>query len=61
MCRAVNCKSCNKTTWAGCGNHVDSVMANVPAASRCTCHRNTPTAPAAPKSGTWLSRLFGRS
>lgn len=59
MCRAVTCKSCNKTTWAGCGNHVDSVMANVPKSNRCTCDRNAPKAPAT-SSGSWLSRLFGK-
>ena len=31
MCRAVNCRVCGKTTWAGCGNHVDAVKAGVPA------------------------------
>ncbi len=65
MCRAVNCKSCNKTTWAGCGNHVDEVMRHIPKAERCSCDRNAPksAAPksAAPKvsSGGWFSRLFG--
>ena len=23
MCRAVACKKCGKTTWAGCGQHAD--------------------------------------
>ena len=31
MCRAVRCKTCGKTTWAGCGQHVSQVMAGVPA------------------------------
>ena len=25
MCRAVRCKTCGKTTWAGCGQHVNQV------------------------------------
>jgi len=37
MCRAVKCRTCGGTTWAGCGLHVDQVMAGVPAAQRCTC------------------------
>ena len=37
MCRPVSCSSCAKTTWAGCGMHVDLVMADVPAEKRCTC------------------------
>ena len=32
MCRAATCSTCGKTTWAGCGMHVDQVMAGVPAA-----------------------------
>ncbi len=36
MCRPATCKQCGKATWAGCGQHVDSVMAGIPAAQRCT-------------------------
>ena len=39
MCYQVKCKTCGKTTWAGCGRHKDSVMANVPENERCTCPR----------------------
>lgn len=38
MCRAVTCKKCGKTTWAGCGQHVDQVLARVPRADRCAGH-----------------------
>ena len=31
MCRAVTCRKCGKTAWAGCGQHVKQVMAGVPA------------------------------
>ncbi|NKZ74576.1 hypothetical protein GS934_09725 [Rhodococcus hoagii] len=48
----VTCKTCSKTTWGGCGQHVDSVMRTVPASERCTCEK-----PA--KSGFFAS-LFGR-
>jgi hypothetical protein len=37
MCSPAPCFSCGKTTWAGCGMHVDQVMAHVPATARCTC------------------------
>lgn len=57
MCRPVSCATCGKTTWAGCGQHVDSVKAGVPAAQWCRCPRDTqPAAPA----GNFFSRLFGR-
>ncbi|MCD4524994.1 hypothetical protein [Nocardioides sp. cx-173] len=54
MCRAVTCKKCGKTTWAGCGQHVDQVLARVPRADRCDGH------PQEPRTGLW-ARLFGRS
>lgn len=37
MCRPATCPTCQKTTWAGCGQHVDAVMTHVPTAQRCTC------------------------
>ncbi len=55
MCRAVTCKQCGKTTWAGCGQHVDAVKRTVPASQWCGGH----AASAVPASGL-LSRLFGR-
>lgn len=55
MCRAENCRSCNKTTWAGCGNHVQDVMAHIPRSDRCSCDPN-----AAKKLGAgFFARLFG--
>nr|WP_080793668.1 hypothetical protein [Corynebacterium pacaense] len=41
MCRAVTCGVCGKTTWAGCGRHVEEVMAGVPTAQRCQGHADT--------------------
>ena len=38
MCRAATCRTCGKTTWAGCGQHVDQVMRNVPSGQRCPGH-----------------------
>lgn len=53
MCRATRCTTCGKTTWAGCGQHVDQVMKDVPASQRCPGHE-----PAPQKSGVlaWLRR-----
>ncbi|UFU02794.1 hypothetical protein LQF12_15115 [Ruania suaedae] len=56
MCRPVTCETCGKTTWAGCGQHVDDVMASVPAGQQCPGHD---PAPPAPRRGVF-SRLFGR-
>ena len=63
MCRAATCRKCGKTTWAGCGNHVNQVMRNVPKSNRCTCATATGgIAKAEPASSSgWLGKLFGRS
>lgn len=54
MCRAVTCKTCHKTTWAGCGMHVDEVMGGVRPADRCAGHAE------ADNGSSFLGRLFGR-
>ena len=52
MCRAVSCKKCGKTTWAGCSEHVDQVLSRVPRADRCAGHPR--------EAGIgFFSRLFG--
>lgn len=45
MCRPVECMVCKKTTWAGCGAHVQQVMGAIPPEKRCTCREETPTSP----------------
>ena len=55
MCRPVVCKTCGKTGWAGCGMHVDQVLAGVPASDRCQGH------PKAERGGGFWSRLVGRA
>jgi hypothetical protein len=52
MCRAVLCKTCGKATWAGCGMHVDQVLAGVPAADRCPGHARGER-----RGRGWLGRL----
>ena len=58
MCRPANCKVCGKTTWAGCGQHVDEVMAGVPRDQRCPGH--SAAEKSAVPSRSRLARLFGR-
>ena len=54
MCRAVTCCTCGKTTWAGCGQHVDRVLRAVsPRSERCAGHEGEP-------STGFLAKLFGR-
>ena len=35
MCRPTTCEVCGKTTWKGCGKHIDSVKEQVPADQWC--------------------------
>ncbi|MFH9352120.1 hypothetical protein [Kitasatospora sp. NPDC017646] len=54
MCRRIACRTCGKPTYAGCGMHVEQVLAGIPAPQRCSCASKERT------SGSWLGRLFGR-
>lgn len=61
MCRAVTCRTCGKTTWAGCGQHVSMVKMSVPASDWCGGeHTDAQRAAAKAEKGGFLSRLFGR-
>jgi len=70
MCRPTTCKTCRKTTWAGCGRHVADVKATVPGSQWCNGRHTADDAAAvrAAKAGQsgqsgdggLLSRLFGR-
>lgn len=57
MCSPATCRACGRTTWRGCGQHVDQVMRNVPREQRCRC---TAEQKAAASGGGLLSRIFGR-
>lgn len=35
MCKPIDCPVCGKTTWKGCGLHIDSVKVQVPADQWC--------------------------
>lgn len=61
MCRAATCTTCGKTTWAGCGQHVQSVKKSVPASQWCGGqHTHAEIAQAQSQRGGFFSRLFGR-
>ncbi|WP_162802725.1 hypothetical protein [Ornithinimicrobium avium] len=58
MCRRTTCRTCGKTTWAGCGLHVDQVMAGVARADRCAGHTEAETAGGR---RSVLDRILGRA
>ncbi len=55
MCRAKLCRTCGKTSWAGCGQHVNQVKATVPADEWCPGHHK-----AERQSRGFLSKLLRR-
>ncbi len=57
MCSPAPCSRCGKTTWRGCGQHVEQALAGVPTEQRCACATDTPPASAwLPNNGPWHSR-----
>ena len=38
MCSPITCHVCGKTTWTGCGQHIEQALAGVPQDQRCTGH-----------------------
>lgn len=64
MCHAVRCKICSKTTWAGCGQHIELALAGVPTAERCGGHSDAEIAQHRAenrsRAGGVFARLFGR-
>ncbi len=58
MCSPITCSVCGKTTWSGCGQHVASVQARVPADQWCGGHAQSaqPTV----KSSSGLFKIFAR-
>jgi hypothetical protein len=58
MCQRVKCSSCGKPTYAGCGAHVEQVLADVPKEDRCKCRDKTKTGASEGDRGGLFQRLF---
>jgi hypothetical protein len=37
MCQRIQCSTCGKPTWSGCGQHIEQALAGVPPDQRCQC------------------------
>jgi len=59
MCRRVECKTCGRPTFAGCGAHVESVLGDVPPSERCRCREQPPKDPPPASLRTRLKALIG--
>jgi len=55
MCRRTTCNDCGRPSYAGCGNHVEQVLGDVPADERCPGHA------AAERTGGGFFARFRRS
>lgn len=42
MCQRITCQTCGKPSFAGCGQHVEQVLGDVPPAERCQCESRNP-------------------
>lgn len=64
MCRRATCRDCGKPTFAGCGAHVESVLADVPRDERCRCRETSGESADGSaqdtKAASWLDSLLGR-
>lgn len=58
MCSPVTCRTCGKTTWSGCGQHVAAVKSRVPASQWCDGHASQPSVSGG--SSSMFSKIFGR-
>lgn len=51
------CTRCEKASWAGCGQHVNQVLAGVPKKQRCRCTAQEMTE--WKKEHSFFRRIFG--
>ena len=59
MCRRIDCRSCGRPSFAGCGAHIEQVLGDVPPDARCKC-RETGASKGGSGGGGWLGKLLGK-
>lgn len=59
MCRRVQCQKCQKPTYAGCGMHIEQVLADVPVDERCTCREELRNMKKSSGERSLFRRIFG--
>lgn len=60
MCRRVQCSTCKRPTFAGCGAHVEQVLGNVPVADRCDCREKSRATHEPSQGRSWFRTLLGK-
>jgi hypothetical protein len=59
MCHQVMCEKCSKSTWSGCGDHVEQALAGVTPGERCSCDQGFVGSSAA-STEAFFARHLGR-
>ncbi len=65
MCSRIECPTCGRPGYRGCGAHVEQVLGGVPPAERCRCRDTKERKPggkrpeAASLAGSWFRGLLG--
>lgn len=59
MCHRVTCSTCGKPTYAGCGRHIEAVLADVRPEDRCSCREQRPNSSGKRDLAERLAALFG--
>jgi len=54
MCSPVQCSTCKKITWSGCGQHIEEALAGFAKNEICTCEI------VEGERAGFFSRLFGK-
>jgi hypothetical protein len=63
MCRRLECSKCGRPSYAGCGAHVEQVLAGVPPAERCHCREQKAKSEKSDvpvERRSWLRELLGK-
>lgn len=55
MCRRARCEVCKKTTFTGCGRHVEEILGGLDETLRCRCGATGGVAAIAPSLGARAS------
>jgi hypothetical protein len=59
MCRRVQCEKCGNPTYAGCGMHIEQVLAGVPLEERCHCRDQKDDPAGAKAAPSIMRRILG--
>lgn len=53
MCVRVDCPTCAKPTFAGCGAHIEMVLGDVPPPERCQCRSKSQKSSQSSEQSRW--------